>query len=106
MEPRDAHSVARGLVESGELWAEVFRSGNLSCGIYCLAAGSEDPQAPHHEDEIYVVVEGRARLWVEGELMEASPGVVLFVAAEAEHRFVDVTEDLVVVVVFAPPEST
>jgi mannose-6-phosphate isomerase-like protein (cupin superfamily) len=34
-----------------------------------------------------------------------APGSVAFVPRRAEHRFVDIGEDLEVVVVFAPPES-
>jgi hypothetical protein len=33
------------------------------------------------------------------------PGSVVFVAAGEEHRFVDVTEDLTLLVLFAPPYS-
>jgi quercetin dioxygenase-like cupin family protein len=34
-----------------------------------------------------------------------SAGSVIFVAAGVEHRFYDITEELVVLVVFAPAES-
>ena len=34
-----------------------------------------------------------------------SAGAVIFVAAEVEHRFYDITEELVVLVFFAPAES-
>ena len=36
---------------------------------------------------------------------EVSAGSVLFVAAEVEHRFYDITEELAVLVFFAPAES-
>jgi quercetin dioxygenase-like cupin family protein len=32
-------------------------------------------------------------------------GSVIFVAAEVEHRFYDIAEELVVLVFFAPPET-
>jgi quercetin dioxygenase-like cupin family protein len=34
-----------------------------------------------------------------------SQGSVIFVAAEVEHRFYDITEELVVLVFFAPAET-
>ena len=70
-----------------------------------MPAGSTDPQRPHHEDEMYYVVRGRARFKAGTEDREVSAGSVIFVAAEVEHRFYDVTEELAVLVVFAPAES-
>lgn len=47
---------------------------------------------------------GRAELEVEGERIEVGPGRVVSVDQGADHRFVEITEDLQVLVVFAPPE--
>jgi len=77
----------------------------MSAGLYVLPAGSTDPQKPHREDEMYYVVRGRARFKAGTEDREASAGSVIFVAAEVEHRFYDVSEELVVLVFFAPAES-
>jgi mannose-6-phosphate isomerase-like protein (cupin superfamily) len=77
----------------------------MSAGIYRLAAGEPDPQGPHQEDEIYVIVAGRATLRVGDEDRPVEPGSVLFVPAKAEHRFDRITEDLVTLVVFAPAET-
>ena len=46
---------------------EFLRVPTLSCAIYRLPAGSSDMQAPHLEDEVYVVLEGRARLEIDGQ---------------------------------------
>ena len=86
-------------------WREVVRSGSLSAGVYALAAGALDGQRPHAQDEVYVVVEGAAELEVEGRRHRMRAGSVAFVPARAEHRFVDITEDLRSAVVFAPPET-
>jgi mannose-6-phosphate isomerase-like protein (cupin superfamily) len=77
----------------------------MSAGLYVLPAGSTDPQQPHHEDEMYYVVRGRARFKVGMEDREVSAGSVIFVAAEVEHCFYDVTEEVAVLVCFAPAES-
>jgi mannose-6-phosphate isomerase-like protein (cupin superfamily) len=88
-----------------EPWAEVVRSGDLSAGIYHLGAGAADGQSPHDEDEVYVVTAGRADLEVDGARTAVRPGSVAYGPRRVPHRFVDVTEDLEVAVVFAPPES-
>ena len=45
-------------------------------------------------------------LVVEDDEIVIEPGVAAFVAAEAEHRFERISADLLVLVFFAPPEST
>jgi mannose-6-phosphate isomerase-like protein (cupin superfamily) len=70
-----------------------------------LPAGGTDPQRPHHEDEMYYVVRGQARMRLGSEDQAVSDGSVIFVKAGVEHRFHDVTQELVVLVCFAPAES-
>jgi mannose-6-phosphate isomerase-like protein (cupin superfamily) len=96
--------LGRDDVPSGR-YAEWVRSQSLSAGVYRIAAGGVDDQSPHREDEVYVVTAGAAELEVEGRRTPAGPGTVAFVPRRADHRFVDVTADLEVSVVFAPPES-
>ena len=86
-------------------YAEFLRRPGISMGIYHLPVGGKDPQHPHSADEVYVVLAGRAVLEVEGERLEMQRGRVVSVDVGADHRFVDVTEDLSVLVVFAPPDS-
>jgi mannose-6-phosphate isomerase-like protein (cupin superfamily) len=86
-------------------YAEFLRRPGISMGIYHLPVGGRDPQHPHSADEVYVVLAGRAVLEVEGERLDMHRGRVVSVDVGADHRFVDVTEDLSVLVVFAPPDS-
>jgi mannose-6-phosphate isomerase-like protein (cupin superfamily) len=86
-------------------YAEFLRRPGISMGIYHLPVDGRDPQHPHSADEVYVVLAGRAVLEVEGERLEMQRGRVVSVDVGADHRFVDVTEDLSVLVVFAPPDS-
>jgi len=51
------------------------------------------------------VVRGRGRFKGGGEDREVSAGSVIYVAAEVEHRFYDIAEELAVLVFFAPAES-
>lgn len=90
---------------SGKLYHEFLRVPAMSAGLYELAAGSPDPQRPHAQDEIYYVIEGRARFTAGSEAREVGPGAVLYVRAGVEHRFHDIDEDLSVLVVFAPFEE-
>lgn len=91
--------------QSGKLYREFLRVPSMSAGLYVLAAGATDLQLPHHEDEMYYVVGGRARFRAGDEDREVSAGSVLFVAAEVVHRFYDIVEELAVLVFFAPAES-
>ena len=91
--------------QSGKLYHEFLREPSMSAGLYVLAAGATDTQRPHHEDEMYYVVRGRARFRAGDEDQEISAGCVLFVAAEVEHRFHDIAEELALLVFFAPAES-
>jgi mannose-6-phosphate isomerase-like protein (cupin superfamily) len=92
--------------ETKEPWIEFQRSSDLSTGLYVLEVGEIDEQVPHTEDEIYVAVAGRARFETPGGTVEVEPGTVLFVPANEEHRFIDVTETLQLVVVFGPAEGS
>ena len=90
---------------TGELYLEFLRRDSMSCGLYVLEPGADDPQEPHQEDEVYVVLAGRARLSMADQDQPVGPGSVLFVARTVPHRFHDVTERLSVLVLFAPAES-
>jgi quercetin dioxygenase-like cupin family protein len=97
--------IDRQRADGGKLYREFLRVPAMSAGLYVLAAGASDSQRPHHEDEMYYVVHGRARFRAGDEDQEVSAGSVLFVGAEVEHRFYDIAEELAVLVVFAPAES-
>jgi hypothetical protein len=99
-------------------WVVHLSTDDLSLGTYCIPAGGLDDQTPHTEDEIYVVRSGRATLkagtgtaevstagagTAEVSTAEVGPGSVIFVPAGETHTFTDVTEDLALLVFFAPP---
>ncbi len=78
-----------------------FNNDHLMMGIYTLKKGSEDKQSPHEIDEAYYVLEGQARFKVEDRDMAVAPGDILFVKADAVHKFYDIEEDLRLLVFFA-----
>ena len=84
-------------------WIDHLASNDLSVGTYSIPAGGLDDQAPHTEDEIYVVRSGRATLVTASGTAEVGPGSVVFVPAMETHQFTEILEDLAMVVIFAPP---
>ena len=91
--------------KGGQFYREFLRIPSMSSGLYVLSAGSIDPQVPHHQDELYYVLRGRGRFRAGVDDTEISAGSLLFVAAEVEHKFYDIKEELAVLVFFAPAES-
>ncbi|HKP52260.1 MAG TPA: cupin domain-containing protein [Chloroflexia bacterium] len=89
---------------SGKLYLEFLRVPSLSMGLYVLPAGGTDPQKPHTEDEVYYIVSGRGAISVAGEDRAVEPGTTVYVAAQVEHRFHSITEELQILVFFAPAE--
>jgi mannose-6-phosphate isomerase-like protein (cupin superfamily) len=97
--------LSRRQIASGQRYFEFLRVPALSAGVYVLPKGAVDTQNPHHQAEIYYVVRGRANLRMGDHLAPVSPGSVIFVEAEADHRFCDIEEELELLVFFAPAEQ-
>jgi mannose-6-phosphate isomerase-like protein (cupin superfamily) len=86
-------------------YLEFMRLESMSGYIYELAAGTVDGQEPHDQDEIYYVVKGRSDFTVNDETIAIQPGDVLYVKKFAKHLFSNITEDLSLLVIFAPPDT-
>lgn len=84
-------------------WVEHLRATDLSLGTYSVPAGGVDDQRPHLEDEVYVVQTGEATIQTDSGEVRVGPGSVVFVPANEGHRYVDITEDLTLIVIVAPP---
>ncbi len=92
--------------EGGAAYHEFFVASRLSMGLYVLPAGQPDPQSPHTEDEVYYVVQGRGSVRVDGEDRPVGPGSIIYVGESVEHHFHSITEELSLLVVFAPPRRS
>ncbi len=101
----DVAQLQKERTTSGKRYLEFLRIPAMSAGLYTLAAGAADPQKPHQEDEMYVVVSGRARMRVGAEDEAVAAGSVIFVEAGVGHRFHEIAEELQVLVFFAPAET-
>ncbi|MCA9879027.1 MAG: cupin domain-containing protein [Thermomicrobiales bacterium] len=105
MEAFEFADILAGQQASGDAYVQFINRGSMSLGLYVLPAGSEDTQTPHLEDEIYYVVSGRGDILVDGERRAVQAGSIVFVARQFDHRFVDITEDLAILVFFAPEHT-
>ena len=105
--PRDAFEIADLLgagQQTGRAYLEFLRVPTLSMGLYQLPAEGVDPQQPHTEDEVYYIVRGKGQIAVEGESRAVREGSVVYVPANAPHRFHSIEEELSILVFFAPAE--
>jgi quercetin dioxygenase-like cupin family protein len=89
---------------AGPAYREFLRLPGASLGLYLLRSDGTDRQHPHDTDEVYVVLAGKAGLQVGGTDREVQAGSVISIERGMEHHFHDITEDLRVLVIFAPPE--
>ena len=95
-----AEEIAKLAASSGP-YHEFLRVPSLSCGIYSMRAGSKDLQSPHDEDEMYFVIDGKARVRVGEVEREVGRGSILYVSATSEHSFIEIEEDMTLLVFFA-----
>lgn len=80
-----------------------IRHRTMRVGVY--APEGADPQEPHGQDEIYIVIAGSGT-FVKGEVRRPfGPGDLIFVEAGAVHRFEDFGADFATWVVFWGPEG-
>lgn len=104
MQAWELSEIDRARTAEARLHREFLRVPDLSAGLYVLEAGATDPQSPHTEDELYYVVAGRGAITVGSEARDVTTGSLVFVEATVPHRFHDILERLVVLVVFGPAE--
>ena len=65
----------------------VHKSTLLEIRVYTLIAPEPDHERVNEDDEIYIVLEGRGALDVEGEQLELREGHAAFIPAGANHCF-------------------
>jgi mannose-6-phosphate isomerase-like protein (cupin superfamily) len=92
--------------QSNDPYLEFLRVPSMSVGLYVLPSRAVDTQQPHSEDEVYYVVSGRGQIRVAEEERFVQSGSIVFVEAGAKHYFHSITEDLQILVFFAPPEHS
>ena len=103
---RDVRDLARFLPERMEK-IDVFRGPAMSAGLNTFEPGQEHAAHAHAgQDKLYVVIEGRGEILVDGVWHEAEPGTVALAPAGSEHAVRNPGERrLTVLVVMAPPPA-
>lgn len=86
--------------QRGSPYLEFLRVPQLSAGIYHLDRSAHDTQSAHDEDEVYFVLKGKARMIVDGKSTAIRPGSIVYVPADTGHEFLDIEEDLALLVFF------
>ncbi len=85
----------------GVPFIDAISHGSMSVELF--QPKGEDLQQPHDQDELYVVVAGRASFERDGERVECASGDALFVPAGMRHRFHDMEDDFATWVIFWGP---
>jgi mannose-6-phosphate isomerase-like protein (cupin superfamily) len=93
------------LGDAAASYFEFLNVPSMHCGVYRLSKGAKDMQSPHDEDEMYYVLEGRARLKVGQSEEKVGPGTLLYIRASEEHSFFEIDEDMLLLVVFSSGKS-
>jgi mannose-6-phosphate isomerase-like protein (cupin superfamily) len=98
--PLEVENTLQRLAAAGGGYEIIHSSPGLEVGVYVLVAPEPDHQNAHADDELYIMLEGRGELTIEGKSMPLVEGQAAFVPAGAEHQFTGY-EGLSVLVVFA-----
>ncbi|HZF62922.1 MAG TPA: cupin domain-containing protein, partial [Chitinophagaceae bacterium] len=102
----NVYDIMKEAAAKNEKYGVFMRNPSISSGVYSLKKGDTDGQSPHTRDEIYYIISGKAKIVVGAETHEVSEGSLVFVEAYKEHRFIDVTEDLSVLVFFSAEQQS
>ncbi|MHB1303044.1 MAG: cupin domain-containing protein [Acidiphilium sp.] len=80
-----------------------LRHGSMRIGVY--APQRHDPQTPHGQDELYIIVSGTGDFVLNATRGTFAPQDVLFVPAGTPHRFENFSDNFVTWVIFWGPEG-
>ena len=87
------------IVERRPGWlGRFFDSGAMTFGHYEFKAGADIHAHAHEQEEVWHVLEGRLRITIGGETMEAGPGFVGIVPPNVAHAVVALTDGKATVV--------
>lgn len=103
MDAFELHEIVEQHAKQGQRYYEFFRDAALSLGLFVLRVGETDTQLPHTEDEVYHVIKGNGIIQVGSEDRPVAAGSTVYVGRGVDHRFHSITEDLTIMVFWAPP---
>lgn len=88
---------------NGDRFCVALERGELLVELY--APQEVDDQTPHRRDECYVIVEGKGKFEMGGEVVPFEAGDFFFVPAGVGHRFLDFGESMKTWVIFYGPDG-
>jgi mannose-6-phosphate isomerase-like protein (cupin superfamily) len=88
----------------GKRFVYPIRHGSMRVGVYAPRT-PHDPQSPHDQDELYIVISGTGSFAKGHERRPFAPGDVIFVEAGTPHRFEGYGADFATWVVFWGPKG-
>lgn len=87
----------------GRRFVRSIAHGSMYSGLY--APRIKDPQVPHDQDEIYVVLTGSGEFVKENQTISFEAGDFIFVEAGRIHRFQNFSEDFSAWAIFWGPHG-
>lgn len=100
---RTAIEVVLATLPTDQQFHYPVRHGSMRVGLY--SPKEMDDQTPHTQDELYIIASGSGWFVKGGESIRFQRQDILFVEADAEHRFEHFTEDFATWVIFWGPEG-
>lgn len=97
----EAADLVKQRADSERSYLPFVNIATMDLGIYSLPKGGTDSQSPHALDEIYYVLSGKAKIDIAGTSHAVKQGSIILVAAGAEHKFLEIEEDLDLLVFFS-----
>lgn len=86
---------------------EFFKSPNMSLFFFHLNAGQKDNRPESQpQDEVYLIVKGKAKIRMDGQIYPVHDGSIIYVANGVRHRILDVAQPLDVVVFFTAKNAS
>ena len=89
--------------ELGQKFTVMMNHGSMR--VEYFAPQDVDTQAPHKQDELYIIASGTAIFNRNKERVHCKIGDVLFVPAGMQHRFEHFSEDFATWVIFYGPQG-
>jgi mannose-6-phosphate isomerase-like protein (cupin superfamily) len=89
--------------KENDLFVKVIEHGSMSVELYKPL--NIDPQTPHKQDELYVIINGSGEFQLDGNRSTFQQGDIIFVPAGADHRFENFTDDFATWAIFYGPEG-
>ena len=84
--------------ETTQPFTQLLQHGSLI--VEYFAPRDVDTQAPHDQDEIYIITSGHSNFNRNGEVVHCQKGDLLFVPAGMQHHFTNFSNDFATWVIF------